>query len=346
MDYKELIIKFFAKEISDSEILLLKLWLEQNPENRRIFDEENELWQESNGQVIHEHFKTDTAWIKVSSKLRIRKNRSNSIAIVSRKQYHTLIAAASVACLLALGGFSLWKSEKRSFQKIEAASTIISTNEGEKAHIFLSDSTKIFINSESTLEYSGDFNINDRVVKLAGEAFFDVHTNIEKPFVVQLAQMSISATGTRFNVLSYGKENRIEITLEEGEIQVLIKDKEPIYVKCGQQVVYFVDIKNVLVRDVATDTYTSWKENKLRFNDTPFEEVLRKIGRKYNVVFEITNRDLLDLKYTATFIDESIEDIMQMLRSVSPITYKIYYRTLVNDKQYLKPRIVVGKRKT
>ena len=53
----------------------------------------------------------------------------------------------------------------------------------------------------------------------------------------------------------------------------------------------------------------------------------------------------LELKYTATFIDESIEDVMQMLKAVSPITYRIYYRTSVNDKQYQKPRIVVGKRK-
>ena len=98
-----------------------------------------------------------------------------------------------------------------------------------------------------------------------------------------------------------------------------------------------------MVRDVNTDTYTSWKENMLRFNDTPFEEVLRRIGRKYNVTFEVTNRDLLDLKYTATFIDESIEEVMQMLKTVSPITYKIHYRTSVNDKQYLKPRIVVGR---
>jgi ferric-dicitrate binding protein FerR (iron transport regulator) len=107
-----------------------------------------------------------------------------------------------------------------------------------------------------------------------------------------------------------------------------------------------VKSKKVLVREVVTDTYTSWKENKLRFNDTPFAEVLGRISRKYNVVFEITNRDLLNLKYTATFIDEPVEKVMQMLSAVSPITYKIYNRTIVTDKQYLKPRIVVGKRKT
>ena len=60
---------------------------------------------------------------------------------------------------------------------------------------------------------------------------------------------------------------------------------------------------------------------------------------------KITNRDLLDLKYTATFIDESVEEVMQMLKAVSPITYKIYYRTSAKDKQYIKPKIIVGKAK-
>ncbi len=345
MEYHNLIIKFFAGEISDSEMILLKAWLEQDPENRRIFNEENELWQQASVHTKHENFKTDTAWMNISSRLGLGKNNGKSYTILSKNNFRILIAAATVACLVAIGSFSLLVTGKTSFQQIETASTIVSTHEGEKAHIFLADSTEIILNSESKLQYAGNYNIKDRIVKFTGEAFFDVTTNPEKPFVVQLDQMRISATGTRFNIFSFGNEDRVETTLEEGAITVTIKGRDPIIVNSGQQVVYFVRTEKVLVRDVAIDTYTSWKENKLRFNDTPFEEVLRRIGRKYNVKFEITNRDLLNLKYTATFIDESIEEVMQMLKTVSPITYKIYNRTSVNDKQYHKPRIVVGKRK-
>ena len=96
-----------------------------------------------------------------------------------------------------------------------------------------------------------------------------------------------------------------------------------------------------MVEDVTIESFTSWKENKLRFNDTPFEEALRNIARRYNVTFEIQDTRLLELKYTATFIDESIENVMQMLKSVSPIKYKIIHRTTVSDKTYLKPKIVV-----
>ena len=345
MDYHNLIIKLLTGEILDNELILLKSWLEQDPQNRRIFNEENELWQETAVHTKLEHYKTDKAWINISSKLSLGKSNSRTYTILSKNSFRILTAAATVACLVALGGLSLWITGRASFQQIAVASTTVSTHQGEKAHIFLADSTEIILNSESTLRYDGQYNIKDRLVKFTGEAFFDVSTNPEKPFVVQLDKMKISATGTRFNIFSFGNEDRVETTMEEGTITVSIKGKEPLNLKSGQQAVYFVKSEKVLVRNVATDTYTSWKENKLRFNDTPFEEVLRRISRKYNVKFEITNSDLLNLKYTATFIDESIEDVMQMLKTVSPITYKIYNRTTINDKHYLKPRIVVGKRK-
>lgn len=346
LDYRARVIKFLAGEISDSEMDILKVWLKEDLANRRIFDEENELWQKSAIKTKLDHFKTAKAWLEISTQLGIGKNRVNPLVILHKNNFRILIAAASIACMVAIGGLTLWLTEKRSDNQLVVASTTVCTGEGEKARVFLADSTQVFMNSGSTLKYTTGYNIKEREVKLTGEAFFDVRTNPGKPFIVQLGKMSVSATGTRFNVLSYGNEDRIETTLEEGKIQVSIRGQETIDVKSGQQVVYFTKTNKAIVREVATETYTSWRENKLRFNDTPFEEVLRKIARRYNVTFEIRNHDLLELKYTATFIDESIEDVMQMLKDVSPITYKIYTRTTINDKQYLKPKIVVGKRKT
>lgn len=344
--YSNLLVKFFTGEISDNEMVLLKTWLEQDPENRRIFDKQNELWQEVSVQAKPEYYKTEAAWSKILSKLGFGKNNYRSVTLLGKNNYRILLAAASLAFLVTIGSLSLWIKGKYSLNPIIDASIMIVTNKGERAHIFLPDSTEIILNSESTIQYNRFYNINDRIVKLTGEAFFNVSTNPEQPFIVKLDKMSISATGTRFNVFSFDNEDRIETTLVEGHIQISTKDKNPISLKSGQQAVYFSRSEKIIVGDVATDTYTSWMDNKLRLNDTPFEEALRRIARKYNVKFEITNLDLLDMKYTATFIDESIEEVMGMLKAVSPITYRIYNRTSVNDKEYLNPRIVVGKRRT
>lgn len=346
MEYHNLIIKFFAGEISDSELVDLKSWLEKDPENRRIFDAENELWQEAGSQSNIGAYDNDSAWINISGRAGLGADNPKPVVIMGKAKFRILVAAATIFALVTFGSVILWLTSEKSLSQISNGITRITTNEGEKSRISLPDSSQILLNAGSTFQYDRKFNLSDRMVKLMGEAYFDISTNPQKPFVVELDKMTVTATGTRFNVFSFSNENRVETTLEEGIIHVSVKGGEPVEVKAGQQVVYFVKSGEVLIRDVNPDTYTSWKENMLRFHDTPFEEVLRRIGRKYNVTFEVSNRELFDLTYTATFIDESIEDVMQMLKTVSPITYRIYYRTSASDKQYRKPKIVVGKRKS
>lgn len=342
---RKLIIRFLAGEITEAEADLLKSWLSEDSGNRRIFDIENELWQESDFQSKLKYFDTGIGWHNISSKLGIGERRYHSVIIIKRYKLRILLAAASIAFLVGIGGLALWLSGKFAYKNRSASTTVI-TDEGERANLFLSDSTLIIMNSGSKLEYTSDYNIEGRVLKFSGEAFFDVHTDPENPLVVQLDKMTISSIGTRFNILSYDNEDRIETTLEEGKIRVLVEGNKVVDIKPDQQVVYETKTGELTVRDVVTETYTSWIENKLKLVDTPLEEAFRKIARRYNVIFEIKSRELLELKYTATFIDESIEDVMKMLKIVSPIEYKIYNRTGIEDKKYLKPRIVVWERKS
>jgi ferric-dicitrate binding protein FerR (iron transport regulator) len=155
------------------------------------------------------------------------KTRSD-LTLLRKNNFRILVAAASIACLMAIGGVGLWIVSKNSFHQMISGSTIVATKEGEKARIILSDSSVVILNSDSRVQYVGNYNLTDRRVNLSGEAFFDISTNPEVPFIVQLENMSISATGTRFNVFSFKNENRVETTLEEGSIQVSVKGKEPI----------------------------------------------------------------------------------------------------------------------
>jgi transmembrane sensor len=345
VDIQNLLTKFFAGEISEDEAVQLKSWLNEDHENRLLFDRQNELWQSSGTDIKCRYYNPDTAWANILSRPELELQRRQSVKVVNTRDFRIFIAAATVCGFLIAGAVSLWLNERITNKHMRETSSFITTNEGEKASVYLSDSTEVIMNSQSSLQYYGNYNLNDRRVRLSGEAYFDVRTNREKPFIVQLKNMNLIATGTKFNVYSFENEDRIETTLEQGEVKVEVNGKKPVLLKTGQQAVYFVNSQCLLVRDVSTDTYTSWKENMLKFNDTPLEEVLRRIGRKYNVVFEISNKELLDLKYTATFIDESLDEVMEMLKSVTPINYRIYYRTSVKDKKYLKPKIVVYKRK-
>ena len=339
---KGFINKFLAGEISDNELDLFKSWLDESCDNRKEFDEENEIWQKINLQAKHDCFNAEEDWKSISNKLNGGRVSSDSqIVIFKRGVFWSMATAASIAILVAFGSFFYGIMKQKPTHAVSSAYTMIQTREGEKVTITLSDSTRVIMNSGSTLKYSSDFNLNDRELWLSGEAYFDVAKNSDKPLQVHLNKLRVVATGTKFNILSYRSENRIETTLEEGSVHVKIPGKDIINVTPGQQVIYFTNNNSVLVKDVTIESFISWKENKLRLNDTPFEEALHNIARRYNVTFEIQDTKLLELKYTATFIDESIEDVMLMLKAVSPIRYKIINRTTVSDKTYLKPKITI-----
>ncbi|MDR2888061.1 MAG: FecR domain-containing protein [Bacteroidales bacterium] len=343
---KDFVTSFFAGEVSGSEFDLLETWLAESAGNMKEFDEKNKIWQDTNLHAQNESFNASKGWEKVSGSLGFGRTCVQPVIMLSRKVFTGIVAAASAAILiLSFTNLFLWRNDAGTGVASAGSSvTKIQTGEGEKASIMLPDSTVVFINSESTLEYSSDFNISDRRLRLHGEAYFDVATDTAKPFQVHLGKITVVATGTRFNILSYGAENRIETTLEEGSVHVEIPGKETIGIVPGQQVIYFKNGNSAEVRNVTAESFTSWKEHRLRLNDTPFEEALRNIARRYNVVFEIQDPRLLELKYTATFIDESIEDVMQMLKTVSPIKYQIVKRTAVSDKTYVKPKITVTHR--
>lgn len=338
--FKELVQKFLTGEIDDNELDQLMILMRSNPDLRKSFDKENELWQLTNPDF---NKTIDKSWNGITSK--IKDDYKSDLILISKTWLSAIIVAAGLIFLLAIGSLFLRQNQPLK-EDLVSADVEIKTDEGEKARILMADSTIIILNSGSRLKYNNNYNKENRIVDLSGEAYFDVHSNIEKPFVVQLDSVYITATGTSFNVYSYGDDKRIEATLEEGKIYLTsIHNNRTIEVMPGQQAIYSSVSGNATVKNVNTETYTSWKENKLRLIDTPMEEALLKIARRYKVVFEIHGMDVMDLRYTATFIDESIEDVMQMLSKVSPITYKIQNRTSINDKEYLKPKIIISSTK-
>src|SRR5512133_1800828 len=95
-NYNTLIIKFLSKEISDIELEELRSWLEKDPANRRLFDEENELWHNSSLRTKYDYFKTDKAWSDISNQLGISEKVSRNTTVLDRSSFKIVLAAASI----------------------------------------------------------------------------------------------------------------------------------------------------------------------------------------------------------------------------------------------------------
>lgn len=186
----------------------------------------------------------------------------------------------------------------------------------ETKHFFLPDSTEIWLNSESQLDYPSDFeHSKQRLVTLSGQAFFKVSHDANHPFVVQTSDVDIRVLGTSFDVSAYPEEERISTVLEEGAIALLNKEGKALdKLVPGEQAVFHTQRGDLNKMKVRTGDLTSWTSGKLIFYNTGIAEVVRKLERRFGYRISVS-KELLEENPTYTFSikHESIEEICQLI---------------------------------
>ncbi|WP_308991576.1 FecR domain-containing protein [Mariniflexile litorale] len=206
---------------------------------------------------------------------------------------------------------------------------------GKTFNITLSDGTKVYLNSGSSLKYPVKFLKGmQREVFLEGEAYFEVSKDALHPFLVNASDMNVKVLGTKFNVSSYKNDVEISTVLVEGSVS-LSNDSNP-----NNESVLTPGYKGVLnksnldsdivLEKVNTDLYTGWINGDLLFRKSSFIDMVKKLERSYDVKIINNNKLLNTLKFNGSFNVniESIENIMKSLSEVQPFVYKINNNTI------------------
>lgn len=210
-----------------------------------------------------------------------------------------------------------------------------------RAQFSLPDGTTGWLNSNSAIRYNGNFT-NERTLNLSGEAYFDVAKNPRKPFKVQTKEVNVKVLGTRFNIASYDNESSVEVVLEEGKLVFGGKALKHTYtMKPNDLVVYDKRIKNYSIKSVNAGKFTSWKDGILIFRNDPVDVVARRLERWYNVII-INNVPVSeDLRWRATFEDEDLEKVLDLMKRTLPINYKIDNPGMNQKDIYVKKKIII-----
>lgn len=195
-----------------------------------------------------------------------------------------------------------------------------------RSYFILPDSTKVWLNSETSLIYPTRFTGKERMVELKGEAYFEVAHNASKPFIVKCENMLVEAVGTSFNVSAYSEDPAIEVVLSEGKINIL----EGLFKKGSQKILSLepgqmasYDKKSSRLSLVSTDIrkYSAWREGKLMFRNDHLGEVLSRIERWYNVEF-VLSRDIdYDYTFTGTFEGEELMQLLHYIELTTPVQF-------------------------
>ncbi len=314
-----LIIKFLNEECTPEEVQTLITWRKISSKNEALFLELAHTWN-------HDHTEKDREVIpskaKVWSLIQSRIDIDNEIFPSYSK--HTLFQVGLIAASVALF-VGLFVSFMLFFQ-IPSAKTYayVETPSGQKSNMVLPDGTKVWLNSGSKIVYSNDYNKKLRIVKLTGEAFFDVAHNPQRPFIVKTDYVNIEDLGTAFDVHAYPDDSTIEVSLVRGSVNVksAIDQSQIALLQPNQKVIINkTNLLSVLSNCNAVDE-SIWINNKLRFDGVSPEEMFKQLNRWYGVDIVFANAPA-HTRYWLTLKSESLTETLQLINKISPINYTI-----------------------
>jgi transmembrane sensor len=349
-----LLSKCMAGECSAEEYQFVTEWIQEDESHRIFHDELRTLWNKIEGAMLLEDISLDADWLEVKKRIHggkieefvpDKKKGSPVKVLLKYAAAITFLIVASVLFLL----FSR-SNDLNITQAIESAYNVIEVPAGQKSKITFSDGSSAWINAESRISFPEIFSLDNREIYLEGEAFFEVISDPDHPFIVKTSNIDIKVTGTKFNVKSYPSDKAIITTLLEGKVFIISTDEKTqmtkeIKLDPNQQARYIKKENQLSVQDlkkavehsenesnnsgiqildnIDAEKIVSWKDGRLIFEEETFESVAKMLERRYGVKVYIDNESLRALKYTGAFKNESIEQVMKALQLTEDFHYEI-----------------------
>ncbi len=206
----------------------------------------------------------------------------------------------------------------------EERNRIITTVGGDYCFI-LSDGTKVWLNAESELDFPVDFVGKERVVRLKGEAYFEVKPDAAHPFIVETRGVRTRVLGTSFNIKAYDNEESIFTTLLTGKVKVsaIGEENESVVLTPGMQSEWQENGQKMSVKKVNAENFTAWRQGAFMFDNENIMVVTRVLERWYGLKF-IYNENVHEHTFSGRLSkDEPLESILETLTFTGGPQFKI-----------------------
>ena len=301
---KDILYKFFEGNASFEEEAAVKQWMEESAENRLAFLKERKLFD---------------AMLLLGNEEIIKNGKKRFSINLSSLRTELIKIAAVIA--LTLGGSFIYRQMQT--EQTPIALQTITVPAGQRINITLADGTNVWLNARTTIQYPITFNEKERLVKLDGEAYFDVTKDKSKPFIVQTDNYNVEVLGTQFDVNAYSETGEFETTLMSGSVKVASASDstQKITLKPNNKV-YLQDGK---LHVTAVDDYNPyrWKEGLICFKNETFTSIMKDFEKYYGLTIQVKNKNVFKYVYTGKFRQtDGIDYALRVLQKDIKFTYQ------------------------
>ena len=301
---KKILQQYIEGSISDSEVEKVVMWLDESAEHVEEFMVLHKLYQisvvnrPSLDSVIHEKKKP----VRIKS------------------LFYGVLRIAALALIL-LGISSLIDRFKKNSEDVLYQTLYVPA--GQRVELTLPDATKVWVNAQSRITYPLTFGEGERIIKLEGEAFFDITQDKKRPFIVKTQQIDVQVIGTEFNLMAYSRTSFAEVSLLEGEVRLISSDNQKqIIMNPNEHVRYEAGKFNKsLIEDY---NYFRWKEGLICFNNESVYKIMEKLELHYDVKITVKNQNLLQQYYSGKFrTKDGVEQVLKVLQIEHKFNYVV-----------------------
>lgn len=345
---KEIFIKYLQGNCTETEFEQILLWIREGSLSTYDRGMVQDIWDEFEPEAGSvERVNYARVLDKIHHQININQNSTQFVIQKASTKNRILAILTRAAAILLLPVLSLLFYTNLSDRDRYADNLNdleVAAPAGSRIHIELGDGTRVWLNHGSKLKYPHRFEGENRKVFLTGEAYFEVAHNSKAPFIVGTNRLEVKATGTAFNVSAYSGDDNIETTLVEGK--VILYERETgheIKALSPGECLKFDAQKDVYTLESGhTEKNTAWKDGLLVFKNEKAEDVAKKLAKWYNVEVEISNEKVKEFTFTATFMDETLPQVLELMTLATPVNYQLTLRKKLPDGSFSKQKVLIG----
>lgn len=277
---KEVLYRFFQGIATDGERSRIRKWMEASPEHARELMDERRLFDA-------------TLLLTDANRFHMKPGAGRKVRFAPWAS--ELVRIASVVILTACLSFFYFNTRENK----EIAMQELVVPAGQRIHLKLTDGTRVWLNSNSRIQYPPAFGKKTRNVVLDGEAYFEVAHNKKQPFVVHTPQGDIEVLGTTFNIEAYSGDRSFVTSLMEGSVKVR-RGRQQLVLRPSQMAALQKD-GSLKVSSIADYNVYRWREGIICFRNESFVNIMKKFEKYYDVEIRIETPKVQGHAYSGKF---------------------------------------------